>query len=99
MPATVATISCDEVRSFLGTQISDEDCRLVMARNKELFEEAMGIAASRRQFRLASDGRTRVYELSLADLRPFEPRFTVGVLQVAAMSRRLQAGMIPTVLL
>lgn len=84
-PPVVAKLDCQTLRAALGLdpQVSDEKCRLLADRNKDVLSEIAEAMFAAQRFEVGALG-IRVLSVGCDDLKPVAARFARGVLDIEA---------------
>ncbi len=86
-PPVLATVDCAVLRDLIkNPMISDDDCRLLADRNKDVVSQVAQAMLAQHQFKTRDNG-VRVIELQLADLSHVATEISTGVLEIARRSR------------
>jgi hypothetical protein len=86
VPPIVAPVECAVIRDLIKQPtISEEDCRLIADRNKEVLTEVAQILLGQNRHIVRENG-VREIKLTMAELQPYANRFSSSVLDVAKLS-------------
>ena len=86
-PVIVGKITCVTIRELIQKpNLSDDDCRLVADVNIKILTEIAQAMFAQQKYAIRDNG-VRIIEIGHADLLPSGPRFSLGVLDVAARAR------------
>jgi len=90
-PMVIVKVACDALRRAVDhTELSPEDCRLLVDRNRDLLAEVALPMLAEKRYTASDDGRRWIVEVDAENIAKFAKSATVGVIQVEAMRRMFQ---------